>query len=487
MGDLESELMTETITPRAQPAPRATQETLPRRAGWFGALLLRLHFYAGILIGPFILIAATSGALYAVSPTIEQIVYDHELHVSASSSSLSLAEQVRAARAAVGQDAVLTAVRPAPQPGDTTRVMFAGEGLGESESRAVFVDPGTGEIRGDLTSYGTSGSLPLREWLDNLHRNLNLGDIGRNYSELAASWLGIVVLAGAALWVIRFRKTRAKRDLVRPNRKHTGYRRAFSWHASLGVWVLVGALFLSATGITWSNHAGANVGSLREALDWSTPSLQTSTGGEHAGHMGHDHGGAPAGGSGLDDIDAILAVAQGVNIDTGLVEIRPPAKAGTAWVVQEIQRSYPTEVDAVAIDGATMQVVDRVDFADFPLAAKLTRWGIDLHMGTMFGLANQIVLFLVAAGIATMVVLGYVMWWKRRPTREPRGLVGSAPRRGALRGAPWWGVATVFAIAAIIGWWLPLVGWTLAGFVVVDVILGVVQARRAARSKPSVG
>ncbi|WP_373689302.1 PepSY domain-containing protein [Rothia santali] len=64
-----------------------------------------------------------------------------------------------------------------------------------STSEAVFVDPVTGEIRGDLAVYGTSGSLPLRTWIDGLH----LGDTGRLYSELAASWLWVVALGGLVL------------------------------------------------------------------------------------------------------------------------------------------------------------------------------------------------------------------------------------------------------------------------------------------------
>lgn len=172
--------------------------------------------------------------------------------------------------------------------------------------------------------------------------------------------------------------------------------------------------------------------------------------------------------------DAVLAIAQRINVNTGLVEIRPPAEPGTAWVVQEVQRSFPTEVDAVAIDGSTMTVVDRVDFATFSVPAKLARWGIDIHMGSMFGLVNQLVLFVVAMGIAAMVVLGYAMWWKRRPTaRGP----GRAPARGAVGRAPWWGVAAVIAGALVIGMWLPLVGWTLAAFVVIDTALGALARR----------
>ncbi|MFD2795080.1 PepSY-associated TM helix domain-containing protein [Promicromonospora vindobonensis] len=495
---------------RPRPPGAGRPEGRPR---WFGALLLRLHFYAGLLVGPFILVAAVSGALYALTPAIEQGVYRHELRAPVTDTQLTLAEQTEIARSHIGDAAATpSAVRPAPEPGDTTRIMFADEGLGESESRAVFVDPGTGEVRGDLTVYGTSGALPLRAWLDQLHRNLHLGDVGRLYSELAASWLGIVAVAGLGLWIRRIRRSGTKKDFVRPGRGRTGYRRLFTWHTSVGIWVLLGALFLSATGITWSQHAGSNVDTLRAAFDWSTPGVDarlpgggteqgaadgdgdgdsgngSGSGGEHAGHGTAEPGTAEPGAGGAADpalLDAVLATAEAVNINTGLVEITPPAEPGTAWVVQEIQRSYPTEVDAVAVDPGTMQVLHRVDFAEFPLAAKLARWGIDAHMGSLFGLPNQLVLFLLAGGIATMVVLGYLMWWKRRPTREPRPLAGTPPRRGVLRGAPWWGIAAVLGVAVALGWWLPLVGWTLAGFVVADVLVGLL--RRPGRGAVSPG
>ena len=91
--------------------------------GWLGPLLLRLHFYAAILVGPFLLISAASGALYALSPQLEKVVYAHELTAPSDAASLPLAAQVEAAQEHVGEDAQLAAVRPAPQPGDTTRVM----------------------------------------------------------------------------------------------------------------------------------------------------------------------------------------------------------------------------------------------------------------------------------------------------------------------------------------------------------------------------
>ena len=480
----------------------------PRNRGWFGQLLRRLHFYAGIVVGPFILVAALSGALYAASPQIEKVIYADELTASASDPTLPLAEQVSAATAYTGGGETISAVRPAPEAGTTTRVMFDDPNLGESESRAIFIDPTTAEVTGDLTVYGTSGALPLRTWVDQLHRSLHLGDVGRYYSELAASWLGIIAAAGLCLWVMRARKARKASALLRPTMKHKGLRRTLSWHASVGVWAAIGMTFLSATGITWSQLGGDNVTELRAALDWSTPAVSTDLGagheghsegsagqsgdGGHAGHEGHSgHGDDSHGGhgdasdtNGIDpaDFDMTLAMAQDVNVNTGLVEILPSADADSAWVVQEIQRSFPTEVDAVAINADTMEITDRVDFSDYGPASKLARWGIDLHMGTMFGLANQIVLFALAIGIASMVVWGYVMWWQRRPKHDPSRSFGVAPVRGVLAKTPWWAVTAVVLVAVGIGVFLPMVGLSLIGFLIVDGVLGLWSKRRRQRT-----
>lgn len=340
------------------PSPRP-----PARPRWFVPLLLRLHTLAGIVVGPFLIVVALSGAAYALSTPLERVVDKHELTAPSTHAPLPLADQVAAATAHAGESDVV-AVRPAPSPGDTTRVMLAGEGLGESESRGIFVDPGSGEIRGDLTVYGTSGALPLRTWIDQLHRNLHLGEAGRLYSEFAASWLGVVAVAGIGLWIARVRRPSTRAAVTRPRLRAPGRRRTLSWHAPAGVVLALGMLFLSATGITWSAHAGANVTALRAALDWTAPAVDTALDGTGSGSGAGEHAGHGAGMSsmGMGDMvgmdrgedspalyDRVLAAARQAGLDSSQVEIRPSDSPGTAWVVQEIRRSYPTLVDAVAI------------------------------------------------------------------------------------------------------------------------------------------
>lgn len=436
-------------------------------ASWWSALrplVLRLHFCAGVLIAPFLVVAATTGLLYVYTPQLEQIVYDRELHVPAAPTSHPLADQVAAGMAARPGDSLMM-VRPAPTQTETTQVVFNAPDLPESYRRTVFVDPHTTEVRGVLETYGSGQALPLRGWVDNLHRGLHLGDAGRLYTELAASWLWVVVLGGVALWIGRRRSS--ARSLVVPEFGSRGRRRILSWHASVGLCAAVGLLFLSATGLTWSTYAGENVGALREVLSWEEPTVSTEVPAAPAG--------AGAADVGLDRVHQ-AALGQGL---IGQLEITPPSEGG-AYTVQEAGRTWPTQQDSVAVDPATGAVTETVRFDDYPLMAKLATWGIDAHMGFLFGWVNQLVLTALVLGLLCMIFWGYRMWWLRRPARTGGSRMGRPPQRGAWRNVPGRVLAPIILAAVFVAYFLPLLGASLMVFLIVDIVLGQVARRRAA-------
>ncbi|MDE1669893.1 PepSY-associated TM helix domain-containing protein [Nocardia gipuzkoensis] len=483
---------TETITsdadlpePSASPAAR---RTTARNSLY--ALAMRLHFYAGVFVGPFVLIAAVTGALYAISPTLESIVSRDLLTVTQTGTPKPLTEQVGAA-VATRPDLHLVAVAPAGGAEDTTRVLFSDPSLGESERRAVFVNPYTAQPVGDSVVYGSSGALPMRTWIDRLHRDLHLGEPGRLYSELAASWLWLVALAGLIVWVRRVRGRRARNGwgrLFAADRSQRARGRTMNWHGAVGTWVLPLVLLLSATGMTWSTYAGENITELREQLSWTTPAVSTALPGTVA--SGHDsgsdhHGGghtehAPADSTDrIAQLDRVYATARAEGI-TQAAEIAVPAAPGNAFVVKERRMPGTYTVDAVAVDGASGAVTDRLAYADWPLMAKLTNWGIQFHMGLLFGLLNQLLLLAAMIGLITVVVRGYLMWWRRRPTRDAgRFALGRAPRRGALRKTSLWVVVPLVAAALVVGWFVPLVGVSLLAFLAIDALIGLAGRMRA--------
>lgn len=461
-------MSTAPTTTEAEASPPDAPASSPRRWAPLRPLILRLHFYAGILVAPFLLVAATTGFLYAGAFQAEKLVYSHEMTVPVGDTKLPISEQVAAARKA-HPEGTISAVRPSPADDESTRVMLSGvEGIDADHALAVFVDPYTAEVRGALEQYGSTGALPLRTWIDEFHRDLHLGETGRLYSELAASWLWVIAAGGLVLWFSR-------RRALRKVRGTSGRRRTLGLHGTVGVWAALGFLFLSATGLTWSTYAGANIDELRTSLRQATPSISASAGGEHGGHGGA----AGAGGSGDHGVglDRVLAAARAEGLGDP-VEIVPPADASSAYVVKQVQRSWPTKGDTVAIDPATGEVTDVLRFADYPVLAKLTRWGIDLHTGVLFGLVNQILLMALTLALILLIVWGYRMWWQRGRDSA----FGRPIPRGAWQQVPPQILVPLVVFVAVIGYFVPLLGISLAAFIAVDVVLGEVSHRRGKRT-----
>lgn len=439
-------------TPLHEPAlPAATEVSAWQR---FRPLVLRVHFYAGLFVAPFILIAAVTGLLYALIPQIDSAVYRHELTVDAlGERRLPLAEQLTAAHTAQPEGAVIS-IRPPAGPTETTQITLAVDDVPPDYARTVFVDPYTGAVRGTLTTSGQW--LPVRAWFDELHRNLHLGAFGRNYSELAASWLWVIAGAGLVLWLGQRRGSRR----IIPDRRATGRRRLLSWHGALGVWTLVAVALLAVSGLTWSRYAGANVGELRTQLNWTTPSVDTALPVGAGAHPDHLRG-----------ADVALQAAHDAHLSNP-IWMYPPTATGHGWRIVENKRDWPTRYDAIVVDPDTGAVTSRLNFADWPAMAKAADWIVGAHMGILFGVANQVALILVAGAMIAAMLLGYRMWWRRRPAGGRRIPQGPRPvALSTLRPAE----AAIVLIAVVgFGYFAPLFGLSLVVFVALGQARGTV-------------
>jgi uncharacterized iron-regulated membrane protein len=97
--------------------------------------------------------------------------------------------------------------------------------------------------------------------------------------------------------------------------------------------------------------------------------------------------------------------------------------------------------------------------------AKLTRWGVDFHMGILFGLANQLLLIAFGLALCVLIIWGYRMWWMRRPAQS------AVIRYRRFVRAGWrvrMGKRVTVLISVLLGLALPVMGVSLALFVLVD-------------------
>ncbi|WP_235985063.1 PepSY-associated TM helix domain-containing protein [Acinetobacter baretiae] len=371
-----------------------------------------IHSYMGFFIAPFIFMAAFTGVLYALTPQFEHYLYQRHTQVSSITDSPHLlSEQVGRAQQALPVGAHIMEVRPAVNAQTTTRVLYM-ENQRPNDMTAIFINPYTLALQGRTQVYGKSGVFPVRTFLDHLHRDLLLGEYGRIYSELAASWLGLFAITGFLQW------SRKKYIL---NKKSPTYKN-IRWHVLLGLCVLPMMLFFSITGLTWSNWAGNNIAKIRHMFNGDTPSLTLALNGaqptvsqQHAEHQqSSSHRITQFSQDELKYFDQIVNVARANGLTASALRIIPSDDVQVrAWSVQELQHSWPTKVDALAVDMRSAQVIDQTRFTDYPLSAKLTRWGVDLHVGLLFGGLNQVALLLSGLLILVVIVWAYVSWLNR--------------------------------------------------------------------------
>jgi len=374
-------------------------------------LLKLLHNQLGILIAPFIFIASLTGLLYGLTPQLESFIYKEQLSAlhSPNHKTQPLSQQVAAASIFLPHDAKIFAVRTPQTSEHTTRILYQVPNNPDTV-KAIFINPYTLKVQGQLPVYGTSGVLPLRTFLDQLHRSLLLGEYGRIYSEFAASWLGLFALTGLIQWWSYRKKNKSI---------HSRHSR-IKWHYIFGLTVLPMLFFFSLTGLTWSKWSGANIAQLRHLLNSDTPTLYLALNPKtmnvtnpHAEHyMQMDMPGQNLSTTlNFKDFDRIVELAHQNGLNAQALQIKPSYQKDRAWSIEEMNHRWPIQIDALAVDMSTQHIIDHLRFSDFPLSAKLTRWGVDLHIGVLFGWLNQVLLVLSAAIILLVLIFSYQAWW----------------------------------------------------------------------------
>jgi uncharacterized iron-regulated membrane protein len=412
-------------------------------------LARRLHFMAGIVVAPFLLVLCLTGLVYVFSPQIHDGLYHAQLYVAeVGGTRRPVAEQVAAALTAHPEGRLAAVITPSDVD-RTTRVVLSVPG---SESRAVFVDPYTNYINGELTTTGNH-LLPANTWLRQLHGNLHLGEPGRIYAELAASWLPIIIVGGLVLWLMqpsRRRRITARRLLV-PSLRGVGWSRLRDVHGPLGLWLTVGLLVVAVSGLAMSQFAGGRDDRSTDPSRMDTPTLAEKP--------------VPVPGADAEQvgIDRVIA-ASGL---TGELLVTPPSGPGDGYTVAERAPGLPIHKNRVAIDPYTAEVTERVGWQDYSLPAKLRTLGVEFHTGTLFGLANQIVVALLAIGLIVLILLGYRMWWVKNPyqgrwSQAPPPTWRQLSRRALLLG---------LAVVAALTWLMPVFGASLAVFVAADGVI----------------
>jgi len=456
----------------AAPLPAAVR--LPTRDAIHRAVW-RWHFYAGLLALPFMILLAVTGGLYLFHDALDGWFHRDVLSVEARNAPM-LAPETLVANAEAAHAGTVYQFVPPVGPTSSAEVGFKGT---DGAKFSVYLDPYDGRVLGTMDDK-SSVMWTVRQ----LHSLALFGTWPSYAIEVVGGAVIILVVTGFYLWWPRRRQNGGIVSLRGTSRHRLFWR---DLHAVTGMVAGLFIGFLALTGMPWSTYWGdrslamlTSFGQGFPAGAWGdTPvsSLPMHAVVDEVGwtmqhapvptspSMSDHHHGAAAPAPSVDP--KLLPSPIGLNRAVSTFEamgLAPGFAVALPGQVDGVYTGsvYPDDLDlerVIHLDQYSGEAIIDVGFNDYGLGGKAIEWGINVHMGQEFGLANKIVMALVCVAIVLMAVSAAVMWWKRRPA----GGLGVPPWPADRRIAV--GVTVlVLALGAV----FPLTGLTILVMLVLD-------------------
>lgn len=425
------------------------------------ARVWRWHFFAALIVIPFVLWQSATGVLYLWSQELASLTHPGLVAVGAGPQRASYQQQLEAVLAHEPRDR-LQAIELGDDPTRSTAFFFRDpNGL----AYPAFTDPHTGEYLGRIESThwmrglsrGLHGGWPIQPW-------------GSYLLELGASWAIVMTLTGLYLWWPRNASGLA--GVLYP-RLRAGAR--IFWrdlHATVGVWFALILMAFLVSALPWTTLWGGKLlGSIQAATGQESPvGFFFASGDQHhaaaPGAPAHaHHGHAPDALTPLLTLDEIVQKAREAGA-RGQIEML----IGPDGAPVNVRDDHPRAYDEVwlQLDQRTGAIRTKVTWPDFPAIPRMIALGVDLHEGHFFGRINQVFNTLFAASLAWLSVTGFMGWYRRRP----QGGLAPPPRR-ELRPP-----RAVIATGAVLCVLLPLLGLSVLGIAAIYRIAGRFLARQ---------
>ena len=385
----------------------------------------RWHAIAGLLVLPFLLTLAITGAVM-VFYTGFQTRLGVDPRVEPLPTVQPVSAQALAAMADVPGGRLRTYIAP-HSPEHAAWFVIEREG----QTLAAAVDP----YRGTVLHWVDKENTPFA-WAQRIHGTLLIGDVGDRVIEVVAWATLVMLLSGAVLWWPR--GTQTWRSRLWPDARQCGLGWWRSLHGSLGLCTGAVLLVFLLSGLTWTGitggkwlqawgsfpieqsravplshepHAALNTAGLQE-VPWGLAQTPLPASGSNAGIDGLVAS-APV------DIDSVAAFAKQLGF-SGQHQIAPPRDARGVYTVSANTMSgdlgQPTGDRTVHIDRYSGRVLADIGFADYGAMAKTMAVAIALHQGDM-GLWNALLNLAACVAVVALCVAGVAMWWLRRPRR----------------------------------------------------------------------
>lgn len=377
----------------------------------------RLHFYAAVFITPLLITLTLSGIAYLFFPEVENQLYKHEFYgQSEHTKQQSMTDAIKQIeKEHPGYTINKVSVMESPY---NNRITI---GDMEGNSYYIFLDNHNQIVDQQNAKYTYSNMVR------SIHSSLSTENTAINYLvELTACWTVFMILSGIYMLV--------RKKLLKSNNKVLKFQK---WHAIVGLIIAIPMLILVFTGLPWSGFMGAKINQISTAypqlgqtqlvanppkseaneIPWALrqkAAPQSESGGHHGG-MAMPMTNIP----GQLSLDKVIHNAEKQGLTRPFAIVYPTSPDGS-FTLSKASNSGVTGFDVAPekettryMDQYTGKQLGKVDYQDYGILAKWLTWGIPIHEGHLFGMANKIINLLVCIAFLVGIIFGFMSWFRR--------------------------------------------------------------------------
>ena len=368
-----------------------------------------LHLWMGLLSCIVVMVICITGCLYAFKNQIIDFAnYDHA-RVRAVGLNPQTLSQVQLELGKRNQ--ILTSLIIHDNPARSWIVSYKEQNV----DKTAYYDPYIGQVKG----YPDTGSSRFFEIVLDLHRNLMMGNVGRQIVGVSALVFCFLLISGLVLWLPKKLKHLKQALTIKTSAKWA--RLNYDLHNTLGFYTCLVLFFIAVTG-------------LYITYPWMKNALIVSLGGSSIAEATAI--GSAAGDDAFDNLMSDMIerqkekkqkAAEVVSLD----DIRNKAdqklnyKAVTSITLPNDENPRYTIIKTNTENFFGMMLPDELTFdkegklktinlfSDLPLDKQFTTLAKPLHTGEIMGLKSVVLYFIVCLIGFSLPITGFVIYWHR--------------------------------------------------------------------------
>lgn len=469
--------------------------------------LWRVHFYAGAISAPFLLMFAITGLVILYTQPIHDAFQGDMRRVDNGTSVVSYDKQAQAVEARFKDDAIVSMTPPRDsgastifglESGDNAYVNpYTAEVLGRDEAQMTIVR-WSNALHGHLNNEAVQVSLPTVSalWDEGpVMRKYVLGDL---ILELSGTWIVVLTLTG--LYLFWPRKSRAGAAVTNGKKmwslrvKKKGRAKWRDLHAVPGAVLFTLLLFVAVSGLPWSTYWGPNFTALANEISpnsWTdAPASPIGKKGDldrlgnkinwNTGDIPIPQSYVPTANENVPapiSLDTVVAIAKQEGMKPNYTAYFPTNATDDAGAPLygsfTLSNSWPRktgEARDVFLSQFTGETLGEQAVYGYGSVSYAVDTTVSLHMGTQWGLFSRILMTLLCLLTVWSIISGGVMYAKRRR----KGSLGLPRRPSEVNIGK--GLAVIAVVLAIV---YPL--WGASALIILALDHFVIQKNRRLR------